>query len=281
MANNSPASVLKKAANALKGNTNTPGQPAFVLPDRATPKLIRLANIELDPDQPRKDIGDVSDLVTSITEHGLLNALVVRPIATNRYCIVAGERRYHACKRVGLDVVQCIVRTPNQQQTIELQLVENLHRKDLDAFEEAYGYARLKTEHNYTDETIAKKMAKSRTHVTQTLSLGKIPDEVRALCQRADIALSRDTLYLIAKQPALDKMLAVLRDAQNGVPRDQRRAKARKGEARETTTPKKPKWAYSSTDHKVTVVVQSHNSTLTKERRIDGLKEALKEAEAS
>jgi ParB family chromosome partitioning protein len=280
MANNNSTSILKKAAQALKGRTTTKGRPAFVLTDRATPKLLRLSNIEFDPEQPRKNIGDISDLVTSITEHGLLTPLLVQPVGTNQYRIVAGERRYRACKQVGLDVVQCIVRTPTEQQTIELQLIENLHRKDLDAFEEAFGYARLKSEHNYSDATIAQKMAKSRTHVTQTLSLTKVPDDIREECQHADIPLSRDTLYLIAKQPTREKMLAVFQDVQNGVPREERRAKARKGEARQATAPKKPKWAYSSAEQKVTVVVQSHNSTLTKERRIEALREALKEVQA-
>lgn len=279
MANNSPADLLKKAAHALKDGASKPGQPAFVSSERPTPKLIRLENIDPDPDQPRKQIGDISDIATSIAEQGLLNPLIVQPVSTNRYRIIAGERRYHACKQVGLDVVQCIVRTPSQQQTIELQLIENLHRRNLDPFEEAAGYARLKTEHNYTDETIGKKMAKSRTHVTQTLSLAKIPDDIREKCQSSDIPLSRDTLYLIAKQPSREKMLAVLEDVQSGLPHEQRRAKARKGAPRPQTS-KKPKQAFS-TGHGTTVIVQSNSATLTRKQIIASLADALEQAKSN
>lgn len=273
------SSILGQAAQTLKSGTASPGRPPFLHHHRPTQRLLRLEQIELDPSQPRKNVGDISDLVRSITDHGLIEPLVVRPISATTFRVIAGERRYQACKRAGLETVPCMVREPDEQNTIEIQLVENLHRKDLDPFEEANGYARLKNEHNYTDAVIAEKMAKSRTHVTQTLSLAKIPEEVQAQCQSSDIALSRDTLYLIAKQPTVEKMIAILCDVQNGVPHEQRRAKARKGQERQAATPKKPKWAHSSTGQKATVVVQSHNSTLTRERRIEALKEALKEAQ--
>jgi ParB family chromosome partitioning protein len=241
---------------------------------------LRLENIELDPNQPRKNLGDIADLVTSIQDHGIISPLVVRPLGPNRYCIVAGERRFTAAKQAGFDVVPCMVREPSEQETLEIQLIENLHRKDLDPFEEAEGYARLKSEHNFTDADIAKKMVKARSTITETLGLVRIPDELREQCRNSDIRLSRDTLYLIAKQKTPKAMLAVFQDAKDGIPHHQRRAKARKGEARTISASRKPKWAYTSSDAKATVVVQSHNSTLTRERRIQALTDALKEAKS-
>lgn len=279
MAKKSAAENVKRVANMLLGGGNGEAKPPFLHQHRPTPKLLRLDHIELDPNQPRKNIGDISDLAASINEHGLIEPIVVQPAGSNLYRVIAGERRWHACKQVGLEVVPCMVRTPTEQQTIEIQLIENLHRKDLDPFEESDGYRRLKEEHSYTDAEIAQRMSKSRTHVTQTLSLTKVPPAVRTKCQSSDHHLSRDTLYLIAKQPNEGKMLAVLDDAVSGLPIEERRARARQGAAREGVTPTKPKWAYSSSDHHVTVVVQSHNSTLTKGRRIQALREALQKAE--
>lgn len=275
MARTNRADELKATADLLK----RPGAAGASQPfgsDRPRPTNARLANIDLDPNQPRKDPGDISDLVASIREHGLIQPLVIEPVDSTRYRLIAGERRYRACQQAGLDVVPVIVRTVKDQQRLELQLIENLHRKDLDAFEEAAGYQRLADEFNLTQAHVAERMGKSRTHVTQTLSLARIPEEVRAKCQSSDIALSRDTLYLIAKQPTPAKMLEVLQDAQTGRPIEERRARARKGEARETT-PKKPKQVFS-TEQNATVIVQSLTTRLTKPQTIEALKEALKKA---
>lgn len=235
---------------------------------------IELAQIEVDPDQPRKNMADLSDLASSLKQHGLINPIVVRPVGRHRYMIVAGERRYRAHKLAGLRTIKCIIRTPDDQSRIELQLVENLHRKDLDPFEEAEGYSRLKTNHNYTDAQLAQRMSRSRSTVTEILGLLRIPSEVRAQCRGTDI--SRELLLQIAKQKTPEEMLAVLKDAQSGLPYKERRERARTGKARSSSTPKKPKTTYTVEEERMVVVLQSLNSTTTRERRIAALKAALK-----
>ena len=121
---------------------------------------VSLNKIDLDPDQPRKDVGDISGLSASIVEHGVLNPIIVRPSTRGRYIVVAGERRYRGATKAGRKAVLCIIRTLTEQQTAEIQLVENLHRKDLTAFEEAEGYVRLKTNHNYTDVQLLRRLVK-------------------------------------------------------------------------------------------------------------------------
>lgn len=237
---------------------------------------LSLSKIALDPDQPRKDVGDISGLSASIKEHGVLNPIIVRPATAGRYMVVAGERRYRAATKAGRKVVLCIIRTLDEQQTAEIQLVENLHRKDLNPFEEADGYARLKTNHNYTDAQISKKVSKARSTITEMLGITRIPEAIRAECRRADIPLSKDTLYLMARQKTAAEMRAVLEDALSGAPREARREKARTGKTREATASKKPKWTHTVDAAKATVIIQSHNSTLSKQREIKALEEALK-----
>lgn len=117
-------------------------------------------------------------------------------------------------------------------------------------------------------------------HKRGAASVAKIPPRIQAKCQRADTPISRDTLYLIAKQPTEAKMLQVLKDSQTGAPREARREKARKGKGREGAASKKPKRTYTSAKAQVTVILQSHTSTLTKQREIEALKNALKERKA-
>lgn len=238
-----------------------------------------LSQIEPDPDQPRKNLGDISELSSSVKQHGLINPIVVRPVGRNRYVIVAGERRYRAHKQAGLRTIKCIIRTPDEQSRIELQLVENLHRKNLDPFEEAEGFSRLKTNHNYTDAQLAQRMSRSRSTVTETLGLLRIPTEVRAQCRGTDI--SREVLLQVSKQKTPEEMIAVLKDAQDGVPYKERRERARTGKPRESSAPKKPKTTHTIEQEKMVVVLQSLNSTTTKERRIAALKAALKAEQSS
>lgn len=239
---------------------------------------IALGKIELDPQQPRKDPGDLSDIADSIKMHGVLNPIIVRPAGSGRYIVVAGERRYRAAKLAGKKNVLCLVRTLSEQQTAEIQLIENLHRKDLNPFEEAFGYARLKEQHNYTDVQLAERMSRSRSTITETLGLMRIPEDIRKKCRGTDIRLSRETLYLIARQPTPEKMLAVIADASSGASYEVRRAKARTGKARESVA-KKAKRVYH-TELGVDIIVQGHGASLPLEKVERALEAALKEVRA-
>ncbi len=236
-------------------------------------RTLKLDQIDVDPEQPRKDAGDVSELAASIRRHGLLHAIIVRPLGGDRYMVISGERRLRAHRQAGLPSIRAIVRTPDEQTRIELQLVENLHRKDLDPFEEADGYARLKAHHDFTDAEIARRVSKSRSRITELLSLTKIPFDLRQQCLRADI--SRDTLYLIARQSSREQMQRVIADAISGSSREFRRERARTGPPR-LQTAKRPRRVFH-TPHGVDVIVQSQSVSLSPDRVEHGLEAALTE----
>ncbi len=267
------ASLKDTFANAAKGEKNLGFDPMGN--DEARLSTLRLDDIEPDPNQPRKTIGDIEELKSSIQQHGILQPLIVSPLDGSRYRLIAGERRYTAAKALNLRNVPALVRTVNDHHRLELQLIENLHRKDLDPFEEAVGYLRLSDEFGLTHEDVARQIGKSRSYITQMFSLAKIPDAIRTECLNAETRIARDTLYLIAKQESFDQMMEVLAMAKGKVPIGERRERARKGEPR--TDSKKPKLVYQ-TEHDATVIVQSLTTSLNQAQVIKALKEALKTA---
>jgi ParB family chromosome partitioning protein len=167
-------------------------------------RLIPIEDLEPNPGQPRQEIGDLTELVASIRENGILEPVLVRP-AGGRFQIIAGERRYRAAVEIGLADVPCIVRDATDAEVMELALVENLQRKDLNAYEEADGLKALAETFGYTHEKMAKKLGKSRTSITETLSIAAIPGNVRELCRRADIH-SKSLLLQVVRQSDSAKM---------------------------------------------------------------------------
>jgi ParB family chromosome partitioning protein len=153
-------------------------------------------------------MGDLSELMASIAEKGIIEPLIVRQ-AGARYQIIAGERRYQAGVRVGLREVPVIVRDASDAEVMEIALVENLQRKDLTAFEEAEALHQLAHRCGYTHEDMARKLGKSRTAVTESLALNNMPEEVRNLCRLADIS-SKSTLLHIVRQSDPNRMLALV-----------------------------------------------------------------------
>jgi ParB family chromosome partitioning protein len=156
----------------------------------------------------RQNLGDLSELIASIREKGVLEPLLVRKVG-GRYQIVAGERRYRAALDAGLDEVPCIVRDASDAEVMEIALIENLQRKDLTPFEEADGLKALAENYNYTHEMMAQKLGKSRSSVTEILSLTAMPDDVRELCRLADIR-SKSVLLQIVRQGDSRKMVLFL-----------------------------------------------------------------------
>ena len=144
-------------------------------------ELIKTADILPNPFQPRKEFDEkaLSELAESISEHGLLQPLLVRPLPLGGYEIVAGERRYRACRMAGLTEVPVIIRELDEAQTMELALIENLQREDLTPLEEAEGYGVLINEHGMTQEEVARSVGKSRPAVANALRLLNLPDSVK------------------------------------------------------------------------------------------------------
>ncbi len=143
--------------------------------------VVKIEDIEPNRTQPRKEFDEkaLSELAESISQHGLLQPLLVRPLTLGGYQIVAGERRYRACRMAGITEVPVIIRELSDTETMEIALIENLQREDLTPLEEALGYKALMDEHNFTQDEIAQSMGKSRPAIANALRLLKLPESIR------------------------------------------------------------------------------------------------------
>lgn len=166
---------------------------------RSIGKVIPIEKIAPNPEQPRVEIGDLTELTESIKQNGVLEPLLVKPKGDGTWMIIAGERRWRASNLAGLDEVPCIEFDIDEKTIAEIALIENLQRKDLTVWEEADGLAYLSERFGYTHEEIAKKIGKSRTTVTELMSLAGLPEPIRAKCFKADIS-AKSTLLEIARQ---------------------------------------------------------------------------------
>lgn len=169
---------------------------------------IPIEDIDPNPNQPRQNVGDLSELIASIREKGVLEPILVRR-RDSRFQIVAGERRYRAAIEAGLPEIPSVIKELTDPEVMEVALIENLQRKDLTAFEEADGLKVLAESHGYTHEMMAEKLGKSRTTVTETLTLSSMPDRVRELCRLADIS-SKSVLIQVVRQQTPEKMVAFI-----------------------------------------------------------------------
>lgn len=171
-------------------------------------RMVPIDQIDPNPDQPRQVMGDLSELMASIAEKGIIEPLIVRQRG-GRYQIVAGERRYQASVQVGVRELPVVIRDVDDNEIVEVALVENIQRKDLSPFEEAEALHVLAERCGYTHEDLARRMGKSRTNVTESLALAQMPTEVRNLCRLADIS-SKSLLLQIVRQQDPRKMIALI-----------------------------------------------------------------------
>ena len=157
------------------------------------------------PRNPRKDFGeaDLEDLSNSIREKGILQPIVVRSIAggDDLFEIIAGERRWRASQKAGLHEVPIIVVTANDQEALELAIIENVQRTDLNPLEEAIGYERLTTDYGYTHADIAKTIGKSRSHVANMTRLVKLPEKTRRFLSDGKISAGHARALLSVSEP--------------------------------------------------------------------------------
>ena len=204
-------------------------------------RMLPLSSIQPDPMQPRSTVGDLSELVASIREKGVLEPILVRPAKVRRdsemgparlppagseeahegesflsadesgesFAIISGERRYRASLEAGLYEIPAIEMDVDDQEALEIALVENLQRQDLNPFEEADGYRALAELHQYTHDEIAKAVGKSRTVVTESLALVKAPQEVREAARALGLD-SKSILLEVLKVRDPSKMLRLL-----------------------------------------------------------------------
>lgn len=194
-------------------------------------RMVPIDQVDPNPDQPRQAMGDLTELIASVSEKGIIEPLVVRQRGP-RYQIIAGERRYHAAVQAGLHELPVVIRDVDDTEMLELALVENIQRKDLTAFEEAEALTSLAQRCGYTHEDLAKRLGKSRTAVTETLALHSMPADVRKVCRLAGIT-NKSILLQVVRQGDPQKMLALVEKIANqgGATREQVRREAQKPKA--------------------------------------------------
>lgn len=191
--------------------------------DRPAPigRLIAVAKLDPNPDQPRREIGDLTELISSIKQRGVLEPLLVKPSPnTGRWLIIAGERRWRAAREAGLEEVPCIEMNVDDQAVAEIALIENMQRKDLTPWEEADGLRALCERYGYTHEDVARKVGKSRSTVTEALSIATLPESIREICRKGGIN-AKSVLLEIVRQPDEKSMRTMAKQiAEGGLTRE-------------------------------------------------------------
>jgi ParB family chromosome partitioning protein len=241
-------------------------------------RLIPIDLIDPNPDQPRQVMGDLSELMASIAEKGILEPLLVRQRG-ERFQIIAGERRYQAAIQVGLRDLPVVVRDVDETETLELALIENLQRKDLTPFEEAEALQGLADRCGFTHEDLARRLGKSRTSVTESLALAAMPQDIRHLCRLADIS-SKSVLLQVVRQETPEKMTALLEKiaGQGGATRQQlREATARPKLGR----PRAYVFAYRPPDKAFNLKLSFGKSRASRDEVISALEAILRELRKS
>nr|AIE90715.1 chromosome segregation DNA-binding protein (parB, spo0J) [uncultured marine thaumarchaeote AD1000_06_A03] len=171
-------------------------------------RLVSIDRLDPNPNQPRQVMGDLSELVASISEKGIIEPLIVRQ-RSDRFQIIAGERRYQAAVQAGLDEIPVIIRDVDEGEVVEIALIENIQRKQLTPFEESEALKSLVDQFSYTHEELARRLGKSRTSVTESLSLNSMPSDIKKLCRLADID-SKSVLLQIVRQSEPAKMVELI-----------------------------------------------------------------------
>jgi len=184
MSADAPRRGLGRGLSALMGEAavEQPIDPAA--PKAAGVRMMHIAHIQPNPHQPRRHFDETAldELAASIAARGLIQPIVVRPHPHNSaYQIVAGERRWRAAQRARLHDIPVIIRELSDADTVELAIVENVQRQDLNAIEEAEAYQKLIAEYGHTQEALGKLVGKSRSHVANLLRLLELPQPVRAM----------------------------------------------------------------------------------------------------
>jgi ParB family transcriptional regulator, chromosome partitioning protein len=237
-------------------------------------RLVPIEQIEPNPDQPRQLMGDLSELMASIAEKGIIEPLIVRQRGS-RFQIIAGERRYQASVQVGLRELPVVIRDVDDGEVIELALIENIQRKDLTPFEEAEALQSLAKTSHYTHEDLARRLGKSRTAITESLALTDMPEEVRNLCRLADIS-SKSLLLQVVRQRDPDKMIALVeRLTREGAPT---REEARKVTAKpKPGRPKAFRFTFRPPTKLFDLTMRFKKSRVEREEVIEALQEIIRE----
>ena len=236
-------------------------------------RLIPIDKLDPNPDQPRTDPGDLTELTASIREKGVLEPLLVKPTIMGRWMIIAGERRWRAATQAGLEEVPCIEMDVDESGVAEIALIENMQRKDLTPWEEADGLRALCERFGYTHEDVARKVGKSRSTVTEALSIASIPEPIREICRESEIT-SKSLLLQIVRQPDDESMRTMAEQiASEGLTRDGAR-KARKAFIDPTGASEPFVYRYESPEREFKVEVKFKKSNISAEELFEALNAA-------
>ena len=236
-------------------------------------RLLPIDKLDPNPDQPRTEIGDLTELTASIQEKGVLEPLLVKPTNDGRWMIIAGERRWRAATAARLEEVPCIEMDVDDAAVAEIALIENMQRKDLTPWEEADGLRALSEKFGYTHEEVARKVGKSRSTVTEALSIAAIPESIREICRACEIT-SKSLLLQIVRQPDDESMQAMAEQiATEGLTRDGAR-KARKAYIDPTGASEPYVYRYEAPGREFKVEVKFKKSEISAEELFEALNAA-------
>jgi ParB family chromosome partitioning protein len=191
---------LGRGLAALLGDTAADA-PA---PDRRPPRKLPIAMLRANPRNPRKsfDEGDLAELVASVRERGVVQAILVRPVGAGEgYEIIAGERRWRAAQKAGLHEVPVAIHEVSDREALELAIIENVQRADLNPLEEALAYQQLIDEHQYSQSQLAEVIGKSRPHIANTLRLLKLPQSVQVQVRSGQLSAGHARALLTLDDP--------------------------------------------------------------------------------
>lgn len=162
---------------------------------------VKLSEIEPNRDQPRKEFNEeaLSELADSISQHGILQPLLVRPLFAGGYQIVAGERRWRAARMAGIAEVPVVIRDMDDAEVMQLALIENLQREDLSPLEEARGYQSLMEQYEFTQDEVSRTVGKSRPAVTNSLRLLSLPQEIQEMIEAGELSAGHGRALLAFK----------------------------------------------------------------------------------
>jgi len=181
------------------------GGEAGVMERARPPRHLPTAYLRPNPRNPRRafDSADLDDLAASVREKGVVQPILVRPMADaiNTYEIIAGERRWRAAQKAGLHEVPVVVHEASDKEALELAIIENVQRTDLNPIEEAHGYQKLIDEHGYSAPELARVIGKSRPHVVNTLSLLKLPEAVQAYLSEGKLTAGHARALIHVEDP--------------------------------------------------------------------------------
>ena len=242
-------------------------------------RLVPIDDLDPNPNQPRQVMGDLAELMASIAEKGIIEPIIVRQRGP-RFQIVAGERRYQAAVQVGLREVPIVIREVDDHEIIEVALIENIQRKDLTAFEEAEALQSLASRCGYTHEDMARKLGKSRSSITESLSLTHMPEEVRTLCRLADIS-SKSLLLEIVRQGDPQKMVALIEKiARDGGPTREAVRKEKEAARPKAGRPKHYTFSYKAPTKAFRLQLRFAKSRVDRDEVIEALQAIIKELRA-